>query len=92
MLSATVLTNSPRHRARTTIRTIIIVISTLLVAMWAAVGFDVVSSRQSAVKEASAEGHNLMVAFREEVASAHFSRGGDGHDHRPRWAAPVDDG
>src|SRR5579864_615246 len=54
--------------ARTTIRTIILVVGIVIVVMWAVVGFSLVSSRQTALVTASAEGRNLTIAFREEVA------------------------
>ena len=37
--------------------------------MWAAVGFSLVTARQRALKDANSEGRNLMIAFREEVAT-----------------------
>jgi signal transduction histidine kinase len=37
--------------------------------MWTAVGFSVVTARQHALDDAHAEGRNLMIAFREEVAT-----------------------
>ena len=36
--------------------------------MWAVVGFSLVTSRQAALDDASSQGRNLMIAFREEVA------------------------
>jgi len=69
MLSAMVLTNSPPRRARTIIRTILIAFGILVVAMWTAVGFSVVTARQHALEDARSEGRNLMIAFREEVAT-----------------------
>jgi two-component system, sensor histidine kinase len=53
---------------RKTIRTIIIVISILIVATWAAIGFSLVNSRQQAIANSRSQGHNLMIAFREEIA------------------------
>ncbi|HXO00746.1 MAG TPA: ATP-binding protein [Stellaceae bacterium] len=69
MLPATALTNSPPRRARTIIRTILVAFGVLVVAMWAAVGFSVVTARQNALEDANSEGRNLMIAFREEVAT-----------------------
>jgi signal transduction histidine kinase len=69
MLSALVLTNSPPHRVRTIIRTILIAFGILVVAMWGAVGYSVVTARQHALEDAHTEGRNLMIAFREEVAT-----------------------
>jgi hypothetical protein len=69
MLSATVSTNSPPLRARTIIRTILIAFGILVVGMWVAVGFSVVTARQRALDDANSEGRNLMIAFREEVAT-----------------------
>jgi signal transduction histidine kinase len=69
MLSATVSTNSPSRRARTIVPTILIAFGILVVAMWAAVGYSAVSARQHALEEANSEARNLMIAFREEVAS-----------------------
>jgi signal transduction histidine kinase len=54
---------------RKTIRTIIVVIGILIVAMWAVVGFSLVTSRQTTLVDASLEGRNLTIAFREEIAS-----------------------
>ena len=53
---------------RKTIRTIIIVIGILIVAMWAVVGFSLVTSRQATLVGASSESRNLTIAFREEIA------------------------
>src|SRR3984957_16277208 len=69
MLSAMPLTDSPPRRARTTTRTIIMAFGVLVVALWASAGFSVVSARQHALEDASSEGRNLMIAFREEVAT-----------------------
>jgi signal transduction histidine kinase len=69
MLSAIVLTNSPPRRAGTIIRTILIAFGILVVAMWTAVGFSVVTARRHALEDARSEGRNLMIAFREEVAT-----------------------
>jgi hypothetical protein len=67
MLSA-ILKNSPL-RTRTIIGTILIVFGILVVAMWVAVGFSAVIARQHALVDANVEGRNLMIAFREEVAT-----------------------
>ena len=75
MLSAIVSTNSPSRRARTIVPTILIAFGILVVALWAAVGVSVVMARQSALDHAYSEGRNLMIAFREEVAT--ILRGGD---------------
>src|SRR3984957_2906771 len=69
MLSAIVTTNSPPRRARTIIRTILVVFGILVVAMWTAVGFSVFTARHHALEDANTEGRNLMIAFREEVAA-----------------------
>jgi hypothetical protein len=69
MLSATPLIKSPPQRARTTNRNILIAFGILVVAMWAAVGFSVVSARQHALEDTNTQGRNLMIAFREEVAT-----------------------
>jgi two-component system, cell cycle sensor histidine kinase PleC len=69
MLSALVSTNYPPRRARTTVRTILIAFGILVVAMWVAVGFSVVTARHNALGDAHSEGRNLMIAFREEVAT-----------------------
>jgi hypothetical protein len=68
MLSA-ILKGSAPPRARTIIRTILIAFGILVVAMWVAVGFSAVTARQRALVDANAEGRNLMIAFREEVAT-----------------------
>ena len=67
-MSSTISTSAPPSSVRTTIRTIIIVVAILIVAMWAEVGFSLVTSRQAALVAASSQGRNLMVAFREEIA------------------------
>ena len=67
-MSSTSLTKHARYNVRTTIRAIAIVVGILIVAMWAAVGFSVATARQDALDDASAEGRNLMIAFRAEVA------------------------
>src|SRR5580704_10340006 len=69
MLSAIVSTNSPSRRARTIVPTILIAFGILVVAMWVAVAFSVVTARQHALEDANSEGRNLMIAFREEVAT-----------------------
>src|ERR1700722_17337444 len=69
MLSAMPLTDSPPRRARTTTRTIIMAFGVLVVALWASAGFSVVSARQHALEDANSQGRNLMIAFREEVAT-----------------------
>jgi diguanylate cyclase (GGDEF)-like protein len=69
-------TKAPSHSVRTTIRTVLIVIGILLVAMWGLVGISVVTARQAALDAVSSEARNLTVAFREEVA--HILRGIDG--------------
>src|ERR1700733_7177358 len=69
MLSATLLTTSPPRRARTIVRIILVAFGILVVAMWAAVGFSVVTARQHALEDANSQGRNLMIAFREEVAT-----------------------
>jgi signal transduction histidine kinase len=69
MLSATRLTTSPSRRARTIVRTILIAFGILVVATWTAVGFSVVTARQQALEDATSEARNLMIAFREEVAT-----------------------
>jgi hypothetical protein len=67
-LSSTTLAAAPPASARTTFRTIIVVVTILVVAIWAAVAFSLATSRQAALDAISSEGHNLMIAFREEVA------------------------
>ena len=52
-----------------TIKTIVVVVSVLLVAMWATIGFSIIHTRQAALDTAKSESRNLMVAFREEIAS-----------------------
>ncbi len=37
--------------------------------MWVAVGFSIVTTRQHALEDAKSQGRNLMIAFREEVAT-----------------------
>ena len=67
LLSETI--SASRHSIRTTRRIIIIVVSILIVAMWARVGVALVTFRQHAIEDASSQGRNLMIAFREEIAS-----------------------
>jgi diguanylate cyclase (GGDEF)-like protein len=71
-ISAKVQTFSVRRSTRT----IIIVIGILIVAMWGLVGLSVHTSRQAALDAASAQGLNLTIAFREEIAR--ILRGVDG--------------
>jgi len=68
MLSPTNLTKDPHSSVRTTIRSIVIVTAILIAAMWVAVGFSLVTARQAALDDASLQGRNLMIAFREEIA------------------------
>ena len=68
LLSPTNLTKAPHPSVRTTIRSIVIVIAILIVALWVAVGFSLVTARQTALDDASLQGRNLMIAFREEIA------------------------
>jgi hypothetical protein len=75
-LSPPNLTKAPHTSLRTTIRSIVIVTAILTVAMWAAVGFSLVTARQAAIDDAKLQGRNLMVAFREEIAF--IMRGLDG--------------
>ena len=69
LLSPTNLTTAPHAGVRKTIRTIVVVVGILIVAMWALVGFSLVTARQTALSDAGLEGRNLMVAFREESPS-----------------------
>jgi diguanylate cyclase (GGDEF)-like protein len=69
LLSSINWTKTPPSDARTTIRSIVIVIGVVFVAMWALVGFSVATSRHAALQGASSEARNLMIAFREEIAS-----------------------
>jgi diguanylate cyclase (GGDEF)-like protein len=68
LLSPAILTKAPHGSVRTTIRGIVVVIAILIVAMWTAVGFSLVTARQAALDDAGLQGRNLMVAFREEIA------------------------
>jgi diguanylate cyclase (GGDEF)-like protein len=68
LLSSTTLVTAPHFPTRKTIRSIVVLVAALIVAMWALVGFSIVTSRQAALVAASSEGRNLMIAFREEVA------------------------
>jgi diguanylate cyclase (GGDEF)-like protein len=67
-LSSLIVTQPLPSGARTTIRTIIIIVAIVLVAIWGGVASWVVTSRQQAIDGASLEARNLMVAFREEIA------------------------
>jgi diguanylate cyclase (GGDEF)-like protein len=68
LLSSTTLATAPHSPIRKTIRSIIIVVAALIVAMWVLVGLSLVTSRQAALDAANSEGRNLMIAFREEIA------------------------
>lgn len=68
MLSPAMLTKAPHASVRTTIRSIVIAVAILIVAVWAAVGFSLVAARQTALDDASLQSRNLMVAFRGEIA------------------------
>jgi len=68
MLSPTNLTKDPHSSVRRTIRSIVVVVAIVIVAMWTAVGFSLVTARQAALDDASLQGRNLMIAFREEIA------------------------
>jgi diguanylate cyclase (GGDEF)-like protein len=67
-LSETISAAAPRHSIRTTRRIIIIVLGILIVAMWARVGVALITFRQHAIEDASSQGRNLMIAFREQIA------------------------
>jgi signal transduction histidine kinase len=67
-VSSTTLAKAPQYHVPTTIRTITIAVGILIGAMWAVVGFSLVTSRQAALDAASSDGRNLTIAFREEVA------------------------
>jgi diguanylate cyclase (GGDEF)-like protein len=67
-LSPTILVRPPDHSCRTTIRTIVILFGIVLVGIWAAVAFSLVTSRRHAVEHADSQGRNLMLAFRAEIA------------------------
>jgi diguanylate cyclase (GGDEF)-like protein len=68
LLSPAMSTKAPHTSVRTTIRSIVIAVAILIVAMWVAVGFSLVAARQTALDDASLQSRNLMVAFREEIA------------------------
>jgi diguanylate cyclase (GGDEF)-like protein len=70
------LTKFTPFGVRTTTRPIIVVIGVVFVVMWALVAFSVVTSRHAALDAGGLEGRNLMIAFREEIASV--LRGVDG--------------
>jgi two-component system sensor histidine kinase BarA len=76
LVTSAMLTKAPHSSVRTTVRTIVVVVGLLIVAMWTAVGFSVLASRQIALDDARLQGRNLMIAFREEVA--HILRGVEG--------------
>jgi diguanylate cyclase (GGDEF)-like protein len=67
--SPTISIKSAPDSVRTTIRIIIIVVGVLIAAIWALVGFSLVTSHQAALDAAASEGRNLMIAFREEIAN-----------------------
>jgi len=69
LVSSTISALPARSRVRRTIRAIIIAIGILIVAMWTAIAFSVVTARQQALDAAASQGRNLMIAFREEVAT-----------------------
>jgi diguanylate cyclase (GGDEF)-like protein len=68
-LALATLVTASRYEIRTTARSIILVIAVALVAMWTLVGVSLVNSRHTALLAASLEGRNLMIAFREEIAT-----------------------
>jgi hypothetical protein len=67
-VSPAILTKTPHHSVRTTIRTIVVIVASLIVAMWALVGSSLVTARQAALRDARLASRNLMIAFREEIA------------------------
>src|SRR5580704_16174259 len=67
LLSAT-SANVPHQTIRKTIWTVVIVIGLLVVAMWALMSVSLITSRQTALDDASVRSRNLMIAFREEIA------------------------
>lgn len=66
-LSSVTLGKPSTSGVRTTIRAIVVGVAVLIVALWALVGFSLVTARQHALDEARSESRNLMVAFREET-------------------------
>ncbi len=67
-MSSIIVAQPPYAGVRTTIRTIIIIVAVVLVAVWGGVASWLVTSRQQAIDGASLQTRNLMVAFREEIA------------------------
>jgi len=66
--SSTNLTKAPHASIRTTIRSIVVVVAILIVALWVGVGFSLVTARQTALDDVRLQSRNLMIAFREEIA------------------------
>jgi len=76
LLLSAILPRGPCSSAWATVRTIVMIVAILIVAMWGAVGFSLAASRQAALDASSLQGRNLTIAFREEVAL--ILRGVDG--------------
>jgi diguanylate cyclase (GGDEF)-like protein len=55
------------HGVRKTVRTIIVVIATLLVVMWAVVGVSINATRETEMAHVRSEANNLAAAFSDEV-------------------------
>jgi diguanylate cyclase (GGDEF)-like protein len=68
-LALATLVTASHYEIRTTVRSIVLVIAIALIAMWTLVGVSLVNSRHTALLAASLEGRNLMIAFREEIAT-----------------------
>jgi hypothetical protein len=69
LLSSTTLVGAPHSPIRKTIRSIVIVVAALMFVMWTLVGLSLVASYKAELAATASGGRNLMIAFREEVAS-----------------------
>ena len=57
----------PNRQAEFLIRTIIIVVATVLIAMWSVAGISIEQSRDASIKNLHADAANLAFAFDEDV-------------------------
>jgi len=67
-LLSVILPRGPRSSTWATVRTVVMIVGILIVAMWGSVGFSLATSRQAALDVSSLQGRNLTIAFREAVA------------------------
>ena len=75
-MTAIQFTAAGRRAIRASVRNIVVVIGIVIVAIWLLVGFSLAASRHTALVAASSQSRNLVIAFREEIAT--ILRGVDG--------------